>query len=161
MNHNIKWLLILFVGTLFACNKYNPHNTDTHIGISTVTHYVVLTLKGASFQSVVENESFTDSGVTAVENGVDVDYTVSGSIDFTTPGVYVLTYTAVNKDGYPSSITRRVAVIPSPELPGVDLSGTYNNLGSASLTATITKLAPGVYYTTNCWGGSSQADIPA
>lgn len=161
MKHKIKWLTILLSAVIFSCNKYNPHNTDSRVGISTVTHYVVLTLKGDAFQSVVQNSSFTDSGATAFENGAAVSYTVSGSIDLTTLGIYTLTYSAVNKDGYSSSITRNVAVIPSAELPGVDLSGSYHNVGSASLTAAIRKLAPGVYYTSNCWGGSSEAVIPA
>lgn len=161
MKQSIKWLIVLFAVVLISCNKYDPHDTDRRVGISTITHYVVLTLKGDPFQSVVQNGSFTDSGATAFENGTAVAYSVSGSIDFTSLGIYTLTYSAVNKDGYTSSITRKVAVIPGPELPGVDLSGSYNNVGAASLTASIKKLAPGVYFTSNCWGGASEAVIPA
>ena len=68
---------------------------------------------------------------------------------------------------FSSSLHRTVFVIPEAEKPGVNLSGSYETIGgSAALplntrVATITKVAPGVYYTTNCWGGGSAAVIPA
>jgi len=55
-----------------------------------------------------------------------------------------------------------VFVIPAAETPGVDLSGTYAAVlvGSTPGPATISKVAPGAYLTTNCWGNSG-AVIPA
>lgn len=152
------WISLFF---LFSCNKSTIVDTPEQVGISKVTYYVVLTLKGAAFQSVVIGTPYVDPGATAEENGKPTTYTTSGTVDINTEGIYTLTYTAVNKDGYPSSITRNVAVIPSAPLPGVDLSGNYANVGSAALTANISMVAPGVYFTTNCWGGASSAVIPA
>lgn len=161
MKHIIRltflWVLVL----LFSCNKETIVETPTQVGISKVTYYVVLALKGPAFESVLIGQPYVDSGATAEENGQPVTYTTSGTVDVNTEGIYTITYTAVNQDGYPSSITRNVAVISTAPLPGVDLSGTYNNVGSAALTADISMVAPGVYFTTNCWGGASSAVIPA
>mgnify|MGYP001550646242 CR=1 FL=1 len=161
MKNKIILFFILFLGSLTACNKYSVHNTDDQVGISKVTHYVVLNLIGNAFESVVVGGSYQDPGATAEENGAAVQYTVTGSVDFNVPGIYNLVYSAVNKDGYSSSITRKVAVIPEADDPSKDISGTYANVGSAALTAEISKVAPGVYFTSNCWGGGSTAVIQA
>ena len=151
------WVLVFGI----SCNKETIVDTPEQVGISTVTYYVVITLNGPAFESIVVGQPYVDSGATAEENGQPTTYTTSGTVDTETEGIYTITYTAVNKDGYASSATRNVAVIPSAPLPGVDLSGTYANVASAALTADISMVAPGVYYTTNCWGGSSGAVIPA
>jgi len=161
MKYILKIALAAVLFFLFSCNKETIVDTPEQVGISKVTYYVVLTLKGPAFQSVVMGTAYVDSGATAEENGKPTTYTTSGTVDINSEGIYTITYTAVNQDGYPSSITRNVAVIPSAPLPGVDLSGTYANVGSAALTASISMVAPGVYFTTNCWGGASSAVIPA
>jgi hypothetical protein len=135
-------------------------DTPTHVGISTVTYYVVFTLNGPEVQSIVVGTPYTDPGAKAEENGQPVQYTTSGAVDINTVGFYPITYTAVNKDGYSSSITRYVAVLADSAQPGVDLTGTYTNVGSLALTADITKVASGVFYTTNGWGGASAFVLP-
>ena len=151
-----KYVLIFSILTLIvcSCNKDVTHNTADHVGISTVTHYVTLQLNGDDVMSVVKGETFTDPGVTATENGTTSTYRTSGTVDVNTVGIYVLTYTAVNKDGFSSSATRTVVVIPAHENAGVDVSGSYAYVGSSVYTATISKVAEGVYYTDNCWSGS-------
>jgi Domain of unknown function (DUF5011) len=151
-----SWVLVM----MFSCNKTTIVDTPEQVGISTVTYYVVLTLKGPAVESIVVGTPYVDSGVIALENGQPVKYTTSGTVDNNTVGLYPIVYTAVNKDGYPSSISRQVAVIASAPLPGVDLSGTYANVGSLSLTADITNPASGVFYTTNAWGGASAFVLP-
>jgi hypothetical protein len=161
MKYIIRFTFIWILVLIFSCNKETIVDTPTQVGISKVTYYVVLTLIGPAFESTVLGQPYVDSGVTAAENGVPVKYTTSGTVDVNTIGIYTVTYSAVNLDGYSSSITRNVAVIATAPLPGVDLSATYANVGSSPLTANISMVAPGVYYTTNCWGGSSLAIIPA
>ncbi len=161
MKYIIRFAFIWILVLIFSCNKKTIVDTPTRVGISKITFYVVLTLKGPAFESIVAGQPYVDSGATAVENGKPAMYTTSGTVDFNTPGIYTITYTAVNQDGYSSAISRNVAVIPTAPDPGVDLSGTYANVGSAALTADISMVAPGVYFTSNCWGGSSSAVIQA
>jgi hypothetical protein len=152
---NKLWILFLLVTALFACNKDTFTNTADQVGISKVTYYVVLTLKGAPIESVVEGDTYTDPGVDAKANGETVEYTTTGSVDVNTPGLYTLNYSSVNKDGFASSVSRTVVVITAHETPGTDISGSYDYVGSSTYTSTITKVAEGVYTTDNFWSGGT------
>lgn len=152
-------LFLLAIASFLSCNKNTVTENDQYVGISKITYYVVLTLKGDAIMSLVKGDSFTDPGVTSTANGSDVPYTTDGTVDTNTPGLYVLTYSAVNSDGYSSSVTRQVVVLDAHENPGVDISGSYDYVGSSTFTATITKVAEGVYTADNVWSGATV--IPA
>jgi hypothetical protein len=159
----VNYLLFIFTSVLlFACAKEEKfNNTDTRVGISRVTNFPVMTMAGNPIMSVVQGTTFTDPGVTATEAGKDIPVTVGGTVNTSAIGLYRLSYTSINKDSFPASLERIVFVIPSAETPGVDLSGEYLPIGGAPANAQVTKVAPGVYYSTNIWGGGSQAVIPA
>lgn len=159
----IKFLLILAAVIPFAsCEKTEkPDNTDNQVGISKVTFFPVFTVKGDKYMSLVKGTAYTEPGVTATEAGANIPVTITGTVNTNTAGVYDITYTATNKDGFSKSVSRTVAVLPVAEQAGVDISGKYANTGSFNYVATITKLAPGLYQADNVWGGSSQAVIAA
>jgi len=145
-----NFLVILFVAGLFSsCDKEEEIiNTPTEVGHSRVTYFVDLTLTGDPIVSIPVGGSFTDPGAVATENGQPVDVTVDGQIDNSQVGLYTVNYTAINKDGFPKSVSRLVFVTPGPEVAGTDLSGSYSLVG-ASLISTVTKVAPGVYQMDN------------
>lgn len=135
-----------------ACNKDDIHNTEDKVGISRVTRFPVLTLNGDRYMTIEAGGSFTDPGITATEGGADIPYTTEGSVNTGEVGVYDITYTAVNKDGFPASLTRTVVVYSTDaSAAGNDLSGTYVRTlnGVASIW---TKIAPGVYTVENPGG---------
>ena len=140
-----------------SCNKVDIHNTADKVGISKVTHYATIKLTGDPVISIVKGGTFTDPGVTATAGDKELPVTTTGSVDASTVGLYTLTYSATNADGFSSSATRTVVVIPSHELPGVDLSGTYVAVpvGSTPGPAVITKVAEGVYYSSDIWTGGA------
>jgi hypothetical protein len=105
--------------------------------------------------SVVKGGIFTDPGATATEKGTPINVTTSGTINTNTPGLYIVTYSAVNKDGFPASTTRTVAVLSGHEVPNTDISGKYDYVGSSVYEATVTKVAEGMYTTDNCWSGAT------
>jgi hypothetical protein len=142
-------LAVLFV----ACNKDEIHNTEDQVGISRVTHFPVLTLNGDRYMTIEVGGTFTDPGIIATEGGADIPYTTDGSVNTGEVGVYDLTYSAVNKDGFPASLTRTV-VIYSTESSGAanDLSGTY--IRTNGVPSTWTKIAPGVYTVLNPGGAT-------
>ena len=152
--------LVAFIALISSCSKDPIISNDKNIGISKITYYANIVLTGNDVMSIVQGTTFTEPGVKATAGGTDIPVTTIGTVDNNTVGLYVLTYTATNVDGYSSSATRTVVVIPSAEVPGVDLSGEYMTPGGTP-NATITKVAPGVYFTTNCWGNGSAAIIPA
>jgi len=149
-------LLIFFI----SCNKNPINNTEDKVGISKVTFFPTLTLKGSNPIVLTKGSTFTDPGITAKEGANDITYTTVGSVDVNTPGVYLLTYTAVNKDGFPASITRTVVIYQTDATASAnDFSGNYARTSNGSI-ATWTKIAPGVYSVFNP-GGAPGTNLTA
>jgi hypothetical protein len=154
MKKNILFLIISFAVVFTSCKKDEIHNTDTKVGISDVTVYPVLTMAGDKYVAVVKGSSFTDPGVTAKEGTATINVTTTGTVNTNQPGLYVVTYSATNKDGFAASTTRTVVVIPAHENAGVDLSGKYDYV-NGGYTSTVTKVAEGVYTTDNIWNAAT------
>jgi hypothetical protein len=139
---------------LVACKKTDIHNTDEEIGVSKVTHFAVLTLNGERYTTIAVGSAFTDPGIVAKEGSADIMYTTTGSVNTNVPGVYILTYSSINKDGFPASITRTVTVYSTDGVAAAnDYSGTYLRTATG-FASSWTKLAPGVYLVTNPGGAS-------
>ncbi|HKZ66899.1 MAG TPA: DUF5011 domain-containing protein [Chitinophagaceae bacterium] len=156
------FLSVVAIFSIISCEKTEEiNNTEDKIGISRVTRFPTFTMEGDRYISIVKGESFTDPGATAKEGTADLPVTISGAVDASTAGVYDLVYSATNKDGFSSSVTRTVAVLPVAEQAGVNIAGSYANIGAFTYTATIQKLAPGFYLVDNIWGGGSAAIISA
>lgn len=152
-------LIIILIGFGFSsCKKDEIHNTDTKVGISDVTVYPILTLAGDKYVSIVQGDNFTDPGATAKEGSATLDVTTTGTINRNQPGLYIVTYSATNKDGFAATTTRTVVVIPAHETPGVDLSGKYDYVAGGT-TSTVTKVAEGVYITDNAWSAATTIPI--
>lgn len=149
----IRLLFISFVIALGACNKEDEiHNTDTKVGISRVTFFPLISLKGDDLMTVPKGGTFTDPGVDATEGGATIPYTTSPTVNTAVPGVYSVIYTATNKDGFSASVLRRVCVYETETAAAAqDLSGTYARTSNGE-PSTWTKLAPGVYKVFNPGG---------
>lgn len=162
IQYSILAFAIGMITFMSSCKKDPIISTHDKVGISKVTYFANITLVGNNVLSVIKGTSFTDPSVKAEADGKEVAVTTTGTVNTDEVGVYTLNYNAVNADGFSSSASRTVVVIPTAEVPGVDLSGTYNSVpvGSTPAPANISKVAEGVYYTTNCWGNSG-AVIPA
>ena len=150
-----KFFLIPFALLILvtACNKEDdfayPPGT---VGASKITNYPLLTLLGSEVVCLPKGSSYSEPGVNATEAGNPISYTVSGTVDTNTPGVYTLTYSAVNKDGFSASVRRSVAVYSTdPSAAANDLSGEYVRAATGA-TCSWTKLAPGVYAVLNPGG---------
>lgn len=149
--------LVVFVG----CEGVTTEDT------SKITYYITYDMKGDKVMQVPLGGTFTDPGVVAKEGDTDVTSSVevSGSVDPTKVGIYTLTYSAVNVDGFSSSVTRTVAVY-DPNV-STDISGTYTlQAGSYRLNAnsgaktnysgyavTLTQAAPGIFKVSDYMAG--------
>jgi hypothetical protein len=158
MNYIFFFLVALL---LFGCNKDEVNNTADRVGISTVTRFPVFTMNGDKYMSVVKGTAYTEPGVTAKEGTAAIPVQSSGQVNTAVVGVYTLTYSAINKDGFPGTITRTVAVLPAAETAGTNIAGAYQNIGAFSYTAQMDKLAAGFYQVNNIWGGNSAAIVPS
>lgn len=93
--------------------------TDTTTdGVSRVTNYPVLTLNGDEEIFVPYGSTYVDPGIIAKEGEEIITYTstikgkyrAKNTVDTSTIDEYTVTYTAINKDGFPASINRKVIV---------------------------------------------------
>jgi hypothetical protein len=132
MKKLISILMVSFVVVFSSCDKDEINNTDTKVGRSDVTFYPTVALKGSTYMAIPLNGTFTDPGAEAKEAGATIQYTTTGTVDKTKVGVYRLTYTATNKDGFPASTYRWVAVYST------DATATANDPGGAASGASLT-----------------------
>jgi hypothetical protein len=135
--------------TLFAAMSCEEDKVTE--GLSTITYYPIITLKGEQWNVVKVGGTFADAGATAKEGDKDIEVKVSGTVDTKTPGVYVIQYDAVNKDGYSSTEYRYIGVI-SAAAYGVDISGSYKRNAGALGVSKVTKVAENLYKSDNVGG---------
>lgn len=144
--------IVVLTSVFTACKKdYEP---------SRVTFLPEIHIKGDAIFSIVVGDEYEDPGAVAIENGETIDYTISGTIDNTTTGIYILTYLAVNKDGFSSSDKRTVVVLPEAYVPGsADISGDYKRSANGR-DSKVTKVVDGLYFMTDGWGSASSGSEP-
>lgn len=72
----------------------------------------VITISGANPTSIIQDETYTDAGATAIDNeDGSVTVTKTGSVDTSTIGDYTITYTASDSAGNEATATRTVNVV--------------------------------------------------
>lgn len=140
--------LIMIALTLFAA--FSCEEDKVTEGISRITYYPVITLKGEQWNQVPVGGTFTDAGATAKEGDTEIPVKTSGTVDTKTPGVYVIEYTAVNKDGYSSVEYRYVGVISAAAT--ADISGNYKRNAGAFGVSKVTKVSGNLYTSDNVGG---------
>ena len=145
-----------------SCNDDEDQFTDSRL-----TYYVALELNGDAFVQVPIGTSYTDAGCKATMKGEDVSSRIVttglDAIDVNKPGLYTVTYSAVNDDGFPASVSRTVAVC-DPSVT-TDISGTWtvqpgsyrfyngNQTPYSGYTVKIRRDAPGIFYISDFLGG--------
>jgi hypothetical protein len=150
----------IFLISLIAAAFLTSCNKDSE-GVSSVTSYPTVELKGDQALTVLVNGTYTESGVVALEGTKDISSSVKmeGSVDVTKTGVYTIKYTATNKDGFTASARRYVGVI-TPAAAALDISGTYRRNAGAQGFAIVSKTSyPGLYINNNPGGATSDGTI--
>lgn len=149
--------------SLTSCNDSKDELTDSRL-----TYYVKLDMQGDAFVQVPIGSTYTDAGCTATMNGEDatsrIITTGLDAIDTNTAGLYTVTYSAINADGFPASVSRTVAVC-DPTIT-TDISGTWTtqtgtyrlyggttNTPFAGYTCKIQKAAPGIFSVSDFFAG--------
>ena len=76
---------------------------------SFITYYVDFEMKGDEIMTVELGTTYVEPGVIAKEQGKDITSTIvttgADKVDVSKAGVYFITYSATNIDGYSSEIT--------------------------------------------------------
>jgi len=133
---------------LASCSDEDPIPSST-------TFYPDFEVLEGIYYRIPINSTFTDPGVIATEAGEVIEYTVTGeeNVDSSTPGVYRIDYTAVNKDGFSGTGSRWVIVSDyTPD--GTELTGIYD-LNVSFLTtmeSSVAHLDQGVFSMSSVYG---------
>lgn len=143
--NNLIVIVILFISVfIISCEK------DTK-DVSKVTTYPELAIIGDQYMCIAKGAAFTDPGATATIGGSPVTYTTIGSVDPSTPDVYVLEYKAVNSEGFSQSAKRFVGVIDA-DAAALNLSGNWKRTNGVMTTWTKSATYNGLYATNNVGG---------
>lgn len=110
MKKNFLSVIISLIGAitlLSSCSK------DTTEGKTFITYYPTLSLEGETFIVLAKGSEYQEPGYEAILNGKDVtnDVKVNHNINKDKSGLYTITYTIANADGFGKSSARQILVI--------------------------------------------------
>lgn len=103
-------LLIAVLGLLTlgftSCEKKSA-------GLTQITYYADIQLEGDDYMVIEKGSTYEEPGFSATMAGQDVTsrLTIYSDLDTSKSGVYTITYSMVNDDGFPSSASRTVVVL--------------------------------------------------
>lgn len=137
------YLSLVSVLALISCDAESTND------VSLVTNYATVEIIGDYTTVINLGDSYTDSGATSVISGAPAEYTTTGSVDTSTPGVYTLSYETINSDGFPAS-ARRVIVVMDTAPSTYDLSGSWARTNGSP--AIVTKISDRIYTHNNAGG---------
>ena len=140
---SISFLLGMML-LLDACES-----TDT-AHVSYVTTYPTITLEGDEIMVLGVGTGYSEPGAIAKVGEDEVEIVTEGAVNPDAPGVYPISYTAVNIDGFSRTATRQV-VVYDPATDAVDLSGSYVR-AATGVTVTVTKIGPSTYHINDAGG---------
>jgi hypothetical protein len=87
---------------------------EDELSVSETQSSESILLKGNSTVNLIVGDDYIDAGVTVTDN-IDIDSIIkTGTVDTFTPGTYIITYTAIDKDGNRAE-TRRTVIVNSLE----------------------------------------------
>lgn len=130
---NLFIILLMAAGSLVSCTETETAN------VSAITNFPTFNMVGEDLLFIDQNSDWTDPGVTATEDGVEIPVTTSAvgtynlsqgsEVDVNTADIYSILYSAENSDGFTGSTQRVVWVIP----PSGDLVNSISGLYKANV----------------------------
>jgi len=137
------FITLFFISGLLLVSCEN----DSTANLSSVTNYA--TFRYEPVIVIPIGGTYTQD-VSATEDGKQLELTVVGSVNTNEVGVYKMTFSATNSDGFNASVIQEV-VIHDPTIIGNDVSGKIRDKNTNSRTGVIS-LVPGttsIFYSTD------------
>jgi hypothetical protein len=135
---------------LTGCHK------DSTDGLTKITYYPTITVLGDPVVVVLEGSTYTDEGCYVDLNGEDFtdQATTSSNVDASKIGIYTVTYSAVNEDGFAASASRKVYVVNPNSFASVYYGeSAYGTRHYYDAPIIITQRANGTYLIDDLAGG--------
>jgi len=160
---------ILFY-TLMCCLAFGGFascSDDEEMTDSKLTYYPIMEIQGDEFTIVPIGTEYTELGCKGTLLGEDCSSNIVTKgvedVDSNTPGLYYITYSYKNKDGYMTSTKRTVAVCDPTITTNFEgnytvQKGSYRNYNEAitefkGFSVKVTNVAPGLFYVSDLMGG--------
>lgn len=154
--------LALTVVVLASCNKVTTE------GVTRITYYPSVSILGDATILWPQGTAFVDPGCYAEKQGEDItsQVQITGLPDVSKPGIYTITYSATNEDGF-SATAKRTVFVYDVTLSDLE-SGIYTVSASSyrqviatgatvaygrDFDITIIQVAPGKFYVSDLFGG--------
>lgn len=132
---NLMKTLLTYISicSLFLCVSC----TETDPITSETTTFTVFNTPDQTVGVWELNKPFIDESISATENGKPLDVIIDHSLlNIEQVGLYTVFYTAINSDGFSSSISKTV-IIHDPNIVGSDISGNIRDKDAPDRKATI------------------------
>lgn len=146
-NKLIKIVSLVFTIILFvSCSEESPTTSELTFFPTFEFEPIVIVALG---------DTFTPSAI-ATEGGVEIPVAISGSVDSNTVGVYTITYSATNSDGFDGAENQTV-VVHDPAIIGTDVSGAIEDVNRPTRTGVISLVSgtTSIFYVTDfAFGGT-------
>jgi len=150
----ISIILFLTVFVISSCKK----EPDAVSKIVTVS-YPTINLIGPAYIHISVGTPYTDQGATLIDDITGASSSisaVSNEVNVNVPGLYAVTYSAANSNGFKTTATRTVLVLdytpPAGLDPNYDISGLYQRTNG--IFVNLIKMDNGLYIIDNFAGSS-------
>jgi len=160
MKKNLFYSMILMLATMFvtSCEK------DSTEGLTFITYYPTLTLEGESIITFPKGSPYQDPGYSATLQGEDVtdQVEVSSNVNTSQSGLYSVTYSITNEDGFAKTASRQVLVVdPNDPIENLytttadsyRISGATQTVYGSSYKLYVLANGDGTYYINDMLGG--------
>ncbi|WP_242133327.1 immunoglobulin-like domain-containing protein [Aestuariivivens marinum] len=118
MKKAIILLMTIVTSVFIGCDTESTGN------VSRVTVFPELTINGDATIFHVAGTPFNDPGANATVGGSPIEFSTNSNLDTNTPGIYTISYSAFNEDGFEAAAVRTVYVYET----GDDIAGIYNGI---------------------------------
>jgi len=112
--------------TYTVTDSQNNHGKSSRTVNVLDTEAPIITLLGASNFSINNDEIYTDPGFTVtdnIDNNLEANVTISGTVDTSIPGTYTLTYDVTDTAGNPAIQKTRIVTVVDTVAPAGTLRG--------------------------------------
>lgn len=138
----------LFILLFIAGNLLQSCSKDETKNVSKVTIYPVIKLNGSNPVVITQGGTYTEQGAIALAGTQTLPLTTEGSVNTSNPGIYEISYSTLNDDGFEASNTRTVIVLSSAP-SSINLEGVFARNGNIN---NVTKLSDRKYICDNATG---------
>ena len=146
------FFFLAIAASLISCDDDSAPTKN----VSRVTNYPTVTINGDARIVLTQGDTYNEEGAIALAGDAELPVVTTGSVNTSTVGVYKVTYSAVNTDGFASSQTRVIIVLSSAP-SAFNLEGTFYRSGNENNVVRISDRE----YTADNAGGIAPADATA